>query len=263
MPRSSLQRQEFGHKKPYLVASVFSLALVIFAIGRAEMDIGKVWRAKADELQPTLARLTDQNQKLQTLLTARDQLKKQADDMKGLAEKRFYWIQVLTDLRAVMMQAEAAEKENLRTPENGGTNTDEGIWVEEFSPIMPSGFGPGTQSGGSGSPGGISPGGGMGGRYGEFRRRGGMGMAPSPSQGQAPAVIAAGGANEVGSVKLVCQGINRGATANDHLAYSVRQFLTNSPSFTGQPTLGTLRIDSDTNTFSFEMTVNFRHPFKL
>src|ERR1700685_943013 len=32
MPKSSLQRQEFAHKKPYLIASVFSLALVVFLI---------------------------------------------------------------------------------------------------------------------------------------------------------------------------------------------------------------------------------------
>src|SRR5580658_4870222 len=49
MPKSSLQRQEFGHKKPFLIASVFSLALVLFAIYKAEMRIDDVWRSKDGE----------------------------------------------------------------------------------------------------------------------------------------------------------------------------------------------------------------------
>src|SRR5271155_3905196 len=50
MPQSSLQRQEFGNKKPYLVASIFSLALVIFAIYKQEVSIGNVWRAAETEV---------------------------------------------------------------------------------------------------------------------------------------------------------------------------------------------------------------------
>src|SRR5208283_4727588 len=50
MPRSSLQRQEFGSKKPYLVATVYALALVIFAIYKAEARIGDLWRGKLAEL---------------------------------------------------------------------------------------------------------------------------------------------------------------------------------------------------------------------
>ena len=50
MPKSSLQRQEFGQKKPYLVASVFSLALVVFAISVAQTRIGGVLRDAASPI---------------------------------------------------------------------------------------------------------------------------------------------------------------------------------------------------------------------
>src|SRR5208283_3226856 len=113
MPRSSLQRQEFGSKKPYLAASVFSLALVLFAINFAEKRIGDVFRAKASELQAPLAKLTKDNQTLQTVLQARGDQKKKADDMKMLADTRFFWIVVLTDLRQVLIKAEEAEKAGL------------------------------------------------------------------------------------------------------------------------------------------------------
>jgi type IV pilus assembly protein PilM len=153
MPKSSLQRQEFGSKKPYLVASVFSLALVIFAIYVAEKRIGDVFRTKAAELQAPLAKLTKDNQALQTVLGSRGDQKTKADNLKSLADTRFFWIVVLQDLRKVLIQAEAAEKASLTTPDNGGTNTDEGLWVESFSPVMPDGYQPGMQdrSAGSGS----------------------------------------------------------------------------------------------------------------
>jgi type IV pilus assembly protein PilM len=262
MPRSSLQRQEFGHKKPYLIAAVFSLALVVFAIGRAEVRIGNVWRDKDAELQPQLASLTQQNQRLQSVLGEGTQLKKQADDMKTLADNRFYWINILTDLRTVMMQTEAAESANLRTPDNGGTNTAEGVWVEEFTPIMPPGFSAGSQyseNGGSGSSmGGVS--GGMG--YGHFR--GGMrGAQPTVAPAEAPMGALPAGANEVSSVKLLLRGINRGPMANSDLVDSFRQILTNSPSFTSPVTLEPLQTGPDTNTFSFGVTVTLRHYFKL
>src|SRR5208282_4450787 len=51
MPRSSIQRQEFAHKKPYLIASVFSLALVVFAIYLAEKRIGLVRGNKLEEIK--------------------------------------------------------------------------------------------------------------------------------------------------------------------------------------------------------------------
>ena len=266
MPKSSLQRQEFGSKKPYLIASVFSLALVLLAIWKAVRQIGDLYRSKLGEFEGPLAKLTDQSGRLQKSTSERDQVKKQADEMKGLAEGRFYWIGILTDLRKVMIQAEALEKANLRTPENGGTNTDEGVWVEEFTPVMPESFFAGGQSlpsdGGGARRGGLAP---SSGRFGRGPRGG-----PAPDRGPAApqetgkAAVAAPGVNEVAGIKLTCRGINRPGTANADLAYAVQQCLTNSPSFTNA-ILGTdFTTDAqDPNTFKFEVTVDLRHRFKL
>ena len=272
MPKTSLQRQEFGHKKPYLVASVFSLALVIFAIYRAESRFADVWRSKAAALQAPVANLTAQKPSLDSALGERDKLKKQADDMKGLADNRFYWIEVLTDLRKVMIQAEEAEKANLKTPENGGTNTDEGVWVENFTPKLPDGYESGAEEAGSSSGPAMPRFGGMGGfgrgrygggyGYGRPRSPGGPGMMPQ-QRDLTQVLKAPSEGGMVTNVTLLCRAINRAGTANDDLAYAVRNFLTNSPSFADPATLGDLQNDPDTNTFTFEVTVNLRHPFKL
>jgi type IV pilus assembly protein PilM len=266
MPRSSLQRQEFGSKKPFLVAAVFSLALVLFGIYKAEMRIGDVWRERVDEMQTPLSKLTTQDQSMNKALGARDQLKKQADEMKVLGDNRFFWIGILTDLRQVMMQAEAAEKAKLTTPENGGTNTDTGVWVDTFTPIVPDSFQAGMQVSST------SLGGGGAFRSPRFdpRRRPGYMQNPQSEQPVAPPARGPAGPatamNEIASIRLLCRGVNRSAqlsTANYVLAYAVRDYLTNSPSFTNAILVGNLNPGEDSNTFTFEMTVDLRHHFKL
>jgi hypothetical protein len=265
MPKSSLQRQEFGSKKPYLVASVFSLALVIFAIYVAEKRIGDVFRTKAAELQAPLAKLTKDNQALQTVLGSRGDQKTKADNLKSLADTRFFWIVVLQDLRKVLIQAEAAEKASLTTPDNGGTNTDEGLWVESFSPVMPDGYQPGMQDRSAGS--GSSRSGFLrGGRYG-----GRLGMPGPPSSSPTPTATVTSrampalalSAVEVTNVQLTLRGINRPGRANSDLAYMFRQFLTNNPSFTNPVTMPEVKIEGDTNTFTFDVTVNLAKHFNL
>src|ERR1700722_9891250 len=266
MPKSSLQRQEFGSKKPYLVASVFSLALVIFAIYKAEVRIGDEWRKKDSEVAGPLANLTEQDQRMQKALGVREQLKKQADDMKGLADNRFFWIQILTDLRTVLIQAEAAEKANLRTPENGGTNTDVGVWGDSFTPVVPDSYGAGAQA--TSGAGGYNSfrGGGMGRDY-RGRGRGMGGPGPTAPVAPTPGAGAQSSQNEITSLKLLLKGVNKtglAASANSDLAYSVRQYLNSSPSFTNA-VLGAegIKPGDDTNTFTFEMTVDLRRHFKL
>jgi type IV pilus assembly protein PilM len=267
MPQSSIQRQEFGGKKPYLIASIFALPLVVFVIYVAEQRIGDVMRDRLDKAKAPLASMTQANQQLKTALGDRDQLKKQADQMKDLADSRFSWIRVMTALRSVLMQAESTEKANLVTPDNGGVNTDAGIWVEEFNPVLPNGnpFEAGQESGGGGGGGGRAR---MGsGRTGRYGARGGGRSAPitpiAPT-GVAPAAAVGG---EIADISLVCRGVNRNSispTANTDLAFLVRQGLTNNPVFKEANLTGELKLaEGNTNTFTFSLMIKLAHPIKL
>jgi hypothetical protein len=263
MPKSSIQRQEFASKKPYLIASIFSLALVLFAIYLSEKRIGEVLGRKVDELKGPLNKLTDKSTKMQTALRDRDQLKAQADQMKALADSRFYWIQLLTELRNVLLKVEAGQKEALTTPENGGTNTEVGVWVEAFSPVLPSGspwagggevFAVGRSSGGGGS--------------GRMRAQNPRGGGARPARPTAPTP---GGpvadANDISEISLMCRALSRQSvspTANSDLAFAVKQQLTNSSFFKAASLEGELAVDgSNTNTFTFSLTVTLSKPFKL
>jgi hypothetical protein len=189
-------------------------------------------------------------------------LSKEADQLRDLADARFAWIQVLTALRTVLMQAEAAQKAALTTPDNGGTNTDVGVWVEVFDPVLPAGsfFSAGDEGGGSA----------VGGMSARSRRdihmRGGAANRPHP---QVP-LTAAGDTVDLGAisqVNLSFRGVNRNnisPNANSDLAYQVQHVMTNSPAFKAATFQGDLTVDmGNTNTFTFMFLVTLTHPLKL
>jgi type IV pilus assembly protein PilM len=263
MPRSSIQRQEFAHKKPYLIASVFSLALVVFAIYMAEERIGDIHRKKLAEIKEPLDRLTMLSQQLDAADGLRHALKKDADQMEELAGNRFYWIKILTELRSVLMNAEAATSASLQAA--GNTDTNMGVWVVTFSPVFPNGSPFGSSSAGGGAPVFTGGGGGMGmdrrgGRYGGMMP--GMRAAPVAAPVASPAL-----GNVISTISLLCRGVNRTAlspSANFNLAYAVLQNLTNSPYFTDKCALGDdIKTDEGSNTFSFSVTLQLKHPFNL
>jgi len=124
MPKSALQGQEFGAKKPYLIATMASLVAILFAFGYFNDRIANIKRKSFDNLQPQL-------QKLQSL---DDQIEKEerklrvsrieAEQLSGWLEDRPYWGNLLMELRQVMLKTERQGKAKF--------NTDTGIWIERM-----------------------------------------------------------------------------------------------------------------------------------
>jgi hypothetical protein len=258
MPKSSIQRQEFAHKKPYLVASIFSLAMVVFAIYLAESRIGDVRRHKVEEIREPLTKLTKLSQDLDIAVGQRMQLKTAADEMAELAGRRFYWIKLLTELRTVLMKAEAATQASFQSAGSGYTNV--GVWVVTFSPVLPEGSQFLSTSGDTGTVQVMPSRGG--------RSRPGMrGMPGQPTAPvAAPTAVAAG--NAISTINLLCRGVNRldiSPSANSDLAYAVLQTLTNNSDYFTEKSafVDDMKIDEGSNTFSFSLAVQLRHPFKF
>jgi type IV pilus assembly protein PilM len=260
MPQSSIQRQEFGSKKPYLVASVFALALVVFVIYIAEKRIGDVLTNSLDKAKAPLAGLQADKAKLGTAMGEREKLSKQADQLRDLADARFAWINVLTALRQVLLDTEAAEKAALTTPDNGGTNTDVGIWVEVFDPALPAGSFFSEDSGG-GAVGGMAA-----------RNRRNEHMRGGERAQRRPVVVTptAGDTVDLGAISqinLSFRGVNRNnvsPNANSDLAYQLQRVMTNNPAFKSADFQSDLTVDmGNTNTFTFMFLVTLTHPLKL
>src|SRR6266566_3762733 len=130
MPKSSLKRQQFNQKKPYFIATVFSLVAVVLAYGWFYAKI-------ADIKRDSLVRINDKveplKQKQAELQVEHDKLKKlnrESDQLTEWMEQRFFWPDVLTELRRLLMQAEANRKQVMAGIENG-------VWIESFTSQTP------------------------------------------------------------------------------------------------------------------------------
>jgi hypothetical protein len=232
---------------------VYAMALGVFFAYKVESKVGDLYRSKLDEINAPLASLKDQDAKLSAAIGNRDNQAKQIDQMKDVAVDRFYWMNVLSDLRSALIQAEATTKSNLTTVDNKGTNTDVGVWVQQFQPLPPGG----DAFGGTGAV--AAP---VGGGFPGMRRRG-MGSMPMAAPTPVAAAPAAP-AGAIASINIVFEGMHRDPSADADLAYMVLQCVTNTPSFVSA-TLSPQITQSpeDTNTMTFSMVAQLKRPLKL
>ena len=125
MPESTLKWQSFNQKKPYFIATVFSLVLVIAAMGWL---FDKLAGVKTVELDKTKAEVEPEERKEVQFKKAYDELKKnqqEADQVVGWMSDRYYWADVLSELRRVLIRVEESTKGKLRV--------DTGVWIEQFT----------------------------------------------------------------------------------------------------------------------------------
>jgi type IV pilus assembly protein PilM len=129
MPESTLKWQSFNQKKPYLIASVFSLVLVIAAVG---FLFDKLASVKSEELRKVHDQVEPQKLKAQQFEKALADLKKaqkDADQVVLWMDNHYYWADVMSEVRNLLIKVESGMKSKLRT--------DTGIWVEQFITAAP------------------------------------------------------------------------------------------------------------------------------
>jgi hypothetical protein len=252
MPKSSIQRQQFGQKKPYIIASVFAIVLVVFAIGWFENSVADIKNQELEKIKAQVEPLRVKEGNLNAAIAGRDKLKKEADQMMGLVDDRFYWANLLIELRRIFIQTEANAKNTLKT--------DVGLWVETFTPELPAGgaYAPAASAENAYSQVGLPPE--MAARYG-----------PGPVPMQTPVPVAQPGTpstgNAISAIDFVCKGVNLervSPSANKDLAYALESEIKKSKFFAEGTTLGDIKIDPQSPlTFTFTLTVKLKRPFNL
>src|SRR5438876_7392918 len=129
MPESTLKWQAFNQKKPYFIATVFSLVAVVAAMA---FLFDKLAAVKSAELKKTHDEVVPQQVKAEQFKRAFGELKKTQQDVDQVVEwihDRYYWADVLGELRRVLMRVEEGTKGKMRT--------DAGIWIEQFTTTAP------------------------------------------------------------------------------------------------------------------------------
>jgi type IV pilus assembly protein PilM len=269
MPKSSLKRQQFNQKKPYFISTVFSLVAVVLAYGWFYAKI-------ADIKRESLARIDEKvkplKEKESELLVEHDKLKKlnrESDQLTEWMEQRFFWPDVLTEIRRLLVQAETNRKQVMAGVENG-------VWIESFTSQTPGLTGAPEQAEQQEQvnnaeqqaiyyklmmeryyrppPGAPPP------------TEGGEATAtPTPTAAKTTPVST----NEIAVITIKCRGLNLikfSPTANNDLAYAVQKELQESPLFDPKETKlsGDIEsVDETVVTFSFGVTLKFKHPMKL
>ena len=261
MPESTLRWQSFNQKKPYLIATVFSLVLVVFASGWLFGKLAEVKQGEITKLEdgkdgiPALQAKAEKFRKAyhQDLAKARSQANQVADWI----EARFFWVDTCRAMRAAFIAAEAKTKAKI--------GRDTGVWIESMlvangeqpgaAPAMPVGVP--MNMGLRRIPPGMPP-------------QAGMlpepGMVPDP--GMAPPVEAAPApANGAGQDEMIitlnCRAVSLNSEEdNKNLAYTLLGELKTNPLFESAETQ-IIVADSATGTFTFAVALKLKKPLKF
>ncbi|HEV2437938.1 MAG TPA: type IV pilus assembly protein PilM [Verrucomicrobiae bacterium] len=255
MPESTLRWRTFNEKKPYFTATVFSLVAVAFAVGFLFEKLAKSKETEIDRLKPEIQRMQEKADRFNKIYGEVKATKQEADQVAAWMNDRYYWGNVLADMRQVLIRAENNVQKKLSVERPG---VQAGIWIEQLTSMASTGPAttPGmTFPGGPGmvynnAPAYVSPPGPGG--------PGGPGMANT----QPPQT------NQVGTVTLMCRAVSLSSVdpaANSDIAYKVESELQASPYFDPKATqlVGQINPEDASGTFTFGITAVLKNPLNL
>jgi type IV pilus assembly protein PilM len=228
MPESTLRWRNFNEKKPYLMCAVFSLVLVGFAVGFIYERLAQTKETALLKIQPEL----DKAQRLASnMKNANDKEKQalaQADQIASWMEERYYWGDVLSEMRTSLIRAEASVEKKLSAQRPG---VQSGIWIEQMTTM--------ASAATAGTPG-------------------------QPQMGT-PATATPGSTQAGNSILLVCRAVSLNsidASANSEMAYAVENELKTCKYFDPKTTAlaGNISPDDPNGTFTFGVNVTLATP---
>jgi len=274
MPESTLSWQSFNQKKPYLVATVFSLVAVVAAVG---LLFDKLASAKNDALQKVHPEVAQQEAKAARFDQALRDLKKTQTDAAKVAswmDNRFYWTEVMAGLRNVLTKVQGTMKDEL------GANT--GIWIEQFRTVEPrvdadTGVAGTEETSMSDLQARLEARRKFMQRYGLIDRSGGVvAAAPAASATTTPSTDATtskkkkGDTNDVSSITITFRAVSLNSVkpgANKEIVYAVLGGITGNPLFDPDPAetkdTGTIGEEEAPGTFTFKLIVGLKRPLSL
>jgi type IV pilus assembly protein PilM len=299
MPASTLKWQSFNQKKPYFIASVLSLVAVVAAMGFLFDKLAGVKKANLDKIQGEVQPLQVKSEQFRKAYRDLETTKKNSDQVLGWINDRYYWGDVMTEVRDVLIRVETGMKAKLRA--------DTGVWIESFLTTqyrtegdLSGGAAPGLPAA-EAAPSPALPT--MSSAEAEmFARRYGIRppgapgapppapapaplpaaeAAPVPSPEAAPPVPGAeavpgaaavastpASTNEISKVTVTFRAISltkSSPSANTETAFAVLNELRNSPLFDPKETefSGNISPDEPPGTFTFPVSIKLKRPLKL
>jgi type IV pilus assembly protein PilM len=238
MPESTLRWQALNQKKPYLVATVFSLVLVLFVIGYLFDQLANNKAKEKEKLTPEVDKLSTKSDKFKKAYSSLQKSQKQAAQVSIWMQQRFYWGDFVGEMRTALIRSEDTVKKKLSAQK---PNIEAGIWIEQM-------ISSGALAGGAMAPPSMGPD--------QMLARPGPGDAATAT----PAPDASGQSTNI--VMLVCRAVdltkNGGdASANIDMAHVVETEIKNCPMVAGAATslVGSILTDDSNGTVTFTVNV--------
>jgi type IV pilus assembly protein PilM len=234
MPESTLRWRNFNEKKPYLMVAVFALVLVGFAVGFVFQQLAQVKYAKLAKIEPQLNALRDLANRTQDADNKRKGAQDQAEQIATWMQDRYYWGDLLADMREALIRAENDVQKQLASEK---PDVQAGVWIEQMT----------TMGAPSGTAANMPP--------------------PPPMNGANGPMPAMGvGSTQAGATMiLVCRAVslqNVDASANRDIAYDVQDELKKCKYFDPKTTTvaGNISPDDPNGTFTFGVNVTLSPP---
>ncbi|HEY1786657.1 MAG TPA: type IV pilus assembly protein PilM [Verrucomicrobiae bacterium] len=130
MPESTVRWRNFNEKKPYLLVAVYALVLVGLAIGFVFEQLAQVKDSALNNVQPTLTQEQDLANRLQNAEDKRKSAFSQAQQIATWMQNRYYWGDMLSQMRSAFIRAEGDVRKKLSTQ---SPNVQSGIWIEQMT----------------------------------------------------------------------------------------------------------------------------------
>jgi len=237
MPESTLRWRTFNEKKPYFLATVFSLVVVAFAVGFLFQKLANSKQDQLERLQPEVQQRQQKQNQFDQIYQQVKTANQQADQIGTWMNDRYYWGNVLTELRRVLIRAENAVQAKLSKDRPG---VQAGIWIEQMTT---------TEADAANNLPRNVPGGG------EVQPAGVAGVAQTQP-------------NQPGTITLVCRAVSLAKVdpaANSDIAYTLENELQASPYFDPKATqlTGQINPEDASGTFTFGITAVLKNPLNF
>jgi type IV pilus assembly protein PilM len=226
MPESTLRWRNFNEKKPYLLFAVFSLVLVGFAVGFIFNQLAETKISALEKIQPDLDTAQAQANSMESAERKRKQAQDQADQIASWMEQRYYWGDVLSEMRSSLIRAEDSVEKKLSAQRPG---VQAGIWVEQMTTMAS------------------------------------VANASQPQTAAQPAAATPATTQTGNTILLVCRAVSLqsvDASANSEMAYAVENELKACKYFDPKTTAlaGNISPDDPNGTFTFGVNVTLATP---
>jgi type IV pilus assembly protein PilM len=239
MPKSHIQRKAFDQKKPWFLATMFSLALVVFSYGLFYNQQAGLKQAEINKIEAECAPLRTMKGQIEQAFTSLKAQFQVANEYSTVLDDRYYMTQLLNGMQQMLLDYEAASSNSF--------GRDTGVWIERFTPLLPAAAAP--------------AGGGVANRFNP--------TPGAPAAAQATPLPTAQPPVVVGYYAVVFRAANLNSLAPDanrKFAFGLQETIKTNVMFLPEYTKLDDKmdeVDAQAKSFTFSMTVQLKRPVRL